>query len=118
MTLTYACAFAMFGLIPFCLSFLHRGRAFWLLQAAAWLIFLSVFMTFSRGVWISLSVALVMISSGGCGERDSLPSLHRGGSCGAVDRGLSRPARARDEFCGQQERKQFGASESLAIPIG
>jgi hypothetical protein len=59
MTLTYACSFAMFGLIPFSLSFL--GRRFWLLQAAAWIIFLSVFMTFSRGVWISLGVSVVIL---------------------------------------------------------
>lgn len=62
MTLTYACSFAMFGLIPFSLSFFYRKtepRKFWLLMGASLLIFLSVFMTFSRGVWISLGVALV-----------------------------------------------------------
>lgn len=61
MTLTYACSYAMFGLIPFCLAFYYRGRKFWLLQAASLVIFLSVFMTFSRGVWISLSVALLVL---------------------------------------------------------
>ncbi len=62
MTLTYACSFAMFGLLPFCLAFKYRGTVkFWILQACAVVIFLSVFMTFSRGVWISSSVALVFL---------------------------------------------------------
>ena len=62
MTLTYACSFAMFGLLPFCLAFKYRGTArFWILQASSSVIFLSVFMTFSRGVWISSAVALVFL---------------------------------------------------------
>lgn len=62
MTLTYACSMAMFGLLPFCLAFKYRGTArFWILQACAVLIFLSVFLTFSRGVWISSAVAIVFL---------------------------------------------------------
>ncbi len=55
MTLTYACSYAMFGLFPFCISFyyLHKNKlAFGFLQLASWLIFLSVFLTFSRGIWL------------------------------------------------------------------
>lgn len=63
MTLTYACSYAMFGMIPFCLSFYYpRRRTFWLLQAAAAVIFLSVIMTFSRGVWISLGCGLLLVT--------------------------------------------------------
>ncbi len=60
MTLTYACSYAMFGLVPFCFSFYQNSRRlFLILQFSGAVIFLSVFMTFSRGVWISLGCALL-----------------------------------------------------------
>ena len=61
MTLTYACSFAMFGLLPMCVAFYERGFNRLLLLGASTLIFLSVFMTFSRGVWISLACALMIV---------------------------------------------------------
>lgn len=57
MTLTYASAFAMFAMFPFCISFYYKQRnqkLFWYLQACSWIILTSVFLTFSRGIWIGM----------------------------------------------------------------
>lgn len=57
MTLTYAASYAMFAMFPFCISFYyqHRDRkVFWYLQACSWIILVSVFLTFSRGIWVGM----------------------------------------------------------------
>lgn len=57
MTLTYASSYAMFAMFPFCVSFFYQRRdrkAFWFLQACSWLILVSVFLTFSRGIWVGM----------------------------------------------------------------
>lgn len=64
MTLTYACAYAMFSVYPFCFSFKalpHDRKRFWFLQVCSWLILVSVFLTFSRGVWLSVIPVLAAI---------------------------------------------------------
>lgn len=57
MTLTYAAAYAMFAMFPFCISFYYQNRnkrLFWFLQACSWIALVSVFLTFSRGIWIGM----------------------------------------------------------------
>jgi O-antigen ligase len=57
MTLTYAAAYAMFAMFPFCVSFYYKNRdkrLFWFLQSCCWIALISVFLTFSRGIWIGM----------------------------------------------------------------
>jgi O-antigen ligase len=57
MTLTYACAYAMFAVYPFNFSFRYIRDSkwkFWLYQICSWIILTSVFLTFSRGVWLAM----------------------------------------------------------------
>jgi O-antigen ligase len=57
MTLTYACAYAMFAVYPFSFSFRYLKNSrwrFWFYQICSWIILASVFLTFSRGVWLAM----------------------------------------------------------------
>lgn len=57
MTLTYACAYAMFAVYPFSFSFRYLSSSrwrFWLYQICSWIILAGVFLTFSRGLWLAM----------------------------------------------------------------
>jgi O-antigen ligase len=64
MTLTYAAAYAMFAMFPFCVSFYYQyrnKRAFWFLQSCSWIALLSVFLTFSRGIWVGMVPVIAIL---------------------------------------------------------